>query len=66
MREILCAYQNTLTGEIARVGGHVAKLMGDGLLAYFGWPRANEDDAHHRFGACWAEASSACSPRCSR
>src|SRR5688572_5303061 len=45
MRQVLRVYQNTVTGEIARVGGHVAKLMGDGVLAYFGWPRAHEDDA---------------------
>jgi class 3 adenylate cyclase/predicted ATPase len=45
MRVILHAYQNAVTGEIARVGGHLAKLMGDGVLAYFGWPRAGEDDA---------------------
>ena len=45
MRDVLHVYQNTVTGEIARVGGHVAKLMGDGVLAYFGWPRAQEDDA---------------------
>src|SRR5215210_7162546 len=45
MRVVLHAYQNTVTGEIARVGGHVAKLMGDGVLAYFGWPLAHEDDA---------------------
>ncbi len=45
MREILRGYQNTVAGEITRVGGHVAKLMGDGVLAYFGWPRAHEDDA---------------------
>jgi class 3 adenylate cyclase len=45
MRELLHAYRNTVTGEIARVGGHVAKLMGDGVLAYFGWPLAHEDDA---------------------
>jgi class 3 adenylate cyclase len=45
MREILRAYQNAVTGEIARVQGHVAKLMGDGVLAYFGWPHAGEDDA---------------------
>ena len=45
MRAILQAYQNAVTGEIARVGGHLAKLMGDGVLAYFGWPRADEDDA---------------------
>ena len=30
---------------VARWGGHVAKYMGDGVLAYFGWPVAHEDDA---------------------
>lgn len=45
MREILRDYQNAVTGEIARMGGHVAKLMGDGVLAYFGWPIAREDAA---------------------
>ena len=44
MREILNAYQDVVTGEIGRLGGHLAKLMGDGVLAYFGWPRAEEDD----------------------
>ena len=38
-------YQNAAAGEIARVEGHVAKFMGDGVLAYFGWPRAHEDEA---------------------
>src|SRR5687768_9671041 len=47
MGAILHVYQNTVAGEIARVQGHVAKLMGDGVLAYFGWPRAGEDDAEH-------------------
>src|SRR3954469_14508679 len=45
MREILRTYQNAVAGEGARFGGHVAKLMGDGVLAYFGWPRAEEDEA---------------------
>jgi class 3 adenylate cyclase/tetratricopeptide (TPR) repeat protein len=45
MRDVLRAYQNAVTGEIARIEGHVAKLMGDGVLAYFGWPRAHEDEA---------------------
>ena len=45
MREVLRAYQNTVAGEIARFDGHVAKLMGDGVLACFGWPRAHENDA---------------------
>ena len=43
MGELLRAYQNAVTGEVARFGGHVAKLMGDGVLCYFGWPRARED-----------------------
>ncbi len=44
MRNVLHAYQDAVVGEIARLGGHLAKLMGDGVLAYFGWPRADEDD----------------------
>jgi class 3 adenylate cyclase len=45
MREVIRAYQNTVAGEITRFDGHVAKFMGDGVLAYFGWPSAHEDDA---------------------
>lgn len=45
MREILRAFQNSVTGEILRAGGHVTRLMGDGVLAFFGWPRADEEDA---------------------
>ncbi|MET0527199.1 MAG: adenylate/guanylate cyclase domain-containing protein, partial [Microvirga sp.] len=44
MRQVLHAYQNAVIGEIARLGGYLAKLMGDGVLAYFGWPKADEDD----------------------
>lgn len=45
MRELLRAYQTTVAGAIARFEGHVAKYMGDGVLAYFGWPQAHEDEA---------------------
>ncbi len=45
MREVLRAYQNTVGGEIGRFEGHVAKFMGDGVLAYFGWPKGHEDAA---------------------
>ena len=44
MRDLLRAFQNAVTGEVGRLG-YVAKLMGDGVLGYFGWPRAHEDDA---------------------
>jgi class 3 adenylate cyclase/tetratricopeptide (TPR) repeat protein len=45
MRDIIAHYQNLVAGEVTRFEGHVAKYMGDGVLCYFGWPRAHEDDA---------------------
>jgi predicted ATPase/class 3 adenylate cyclase len=45
LREALRVYQDVVAATIARVGGHVAKFLGDGVLAYFGWPKAHEDDA---------------------
>ena len=45
MRELLRAYQDHCSGVIGRYGGYVAKFMGDGVLAYFGYPQAHEDDA---------------------
>jgi class 3 adenylate cyclase/tetratricopeptide (TPR) repeat protein len=45
MGELLRAYRNVVAAEIASFEGHVAKFMGDGVLAYFGWPRAHEDEA---------------------
>ena len=44
MSTLIRAYQNAVAGEIARFEGHVAKYMGDGVLAYFGWPKAHEDE----------------------
>src|SRR5262245_42823664 len=44
-REILSAFQGCCSQEIARFGGHVAQYMGDGVLVYFGYPAAHEDDA---------------------
>jgi class 3 adenylate cyclase/tetratricopeptide (TPR) repeat protein len=43
-REVIAAYQQTASRAVARFGGHVAKNLGDGLLIYFGWPAAREDD----------------------
>ena len=45
MREIIRAYQDACSGAIARYDGFIAKFMGDGVLAYFGFPRAHEEDA---------------------
>jgi predicted ATPase/class 3 adenylate cyclase len=45
MRELIRSYQQTVAAEIVRFEGHIAKFLGDGVLAYFGWPRAHEDDA---------------------
>jgi class 3 adenylate cyclase len=45
LREVVRAYQDTCTKVIARFDGHVAQYLGDGLLVYFGYPQAHEDDA---------------------
>ena len=45
MRDVITSYQNTVAGVVSRFEGFIAKFMGDGVLCYFGWPRANEDDA---------------------
>ena len=45
MSTVIRAYQNAVAREIKRFDGHIAKYMGDGVLAYFGYPRAHEDDA---------------------
>ena len=45
LRDLMQAYQRTCGEVIARYDGHVAQYLGDGLMVYFGWPRAHEDDA---------------------
>jgi predicted ATPase/class 3 adenylate cyclase len=44
-RDLVRAYQSACTEVIRRYDGHVAQLLGDGLLVYFGYPLAHEDDA---------------------
>jgi class 3 adenylate cyclase/tetratricopeptide (TPR) repeat protein len=43
-REVIAKYQQAASGAVARFGGYIAKNLGDGLLIYFGWPTAREDD----------------------
>jgi predicted ATPase/class 3 adenylate cyclase len=45
LREIISAYQKCVAETVRRFGGFVAKYMGDGVLVYFGYPQAHEDDA---------------------
>jgi len=45
LREIVGAYHRCVADTVARFGGFVAKYMGDGVLIYFGYPEAHEDDA---------------------
>jgi class 3 adenylate cyclase len=45
LREVVRAYQETCTNVIRRYDGHIAQHLGDGLLVYFGYPAAHEDDA---------------------
>jgi class 3 adenylate cyclase len=45
LREVIGAYHRCVAATIGRFGGFVAKYMGDGVLAYFGYPQAHEEDA---------------------
>jgi len=58
LREVIGAYHAAVAEVIARFGGFVARYMGDGILAYFGYPRAHEDDPERavRAGLAVAEA----------
>ena len=45
LRELMQAYRKACGEVVARYDGHVAQYLGDGLMVYFGWPGAHEDDA---------------------
>ncbi len=51
MRDLLDGYHRVVANEVAKFDGYVAQTMGDGVLVYFGWPHAHEDDAER---ATWA------------
>ena len=44
LREVVRAYQETCARVIERFEGHIAQYLGDGLLVYFGYPQAHEDE----------------------
>jgi class 3 adenylate cyclase len=46
LREVVRLYQKTAADVIQDFDGHIAQYLGDGLLVYFGYPQAHEDDAH--------------------
>ena len=54
MRDVLRSYQIAVGREVTRFNGHIAKFMGDGILAYFGWPAAYEDQAERAVRAAIA------------
>jgi class 3 adenylate cyclase len=58
LREVIGAYHRCVAEAVTRLGGFVAKYMGDGVLAYFGYPQAHEDDAERavRTGLALIEA----------
>jgi class 3 adenylate cyclase len=58
MRLVIGAYHQCVAETVARFGGFIAKYMGDGVLAYFGYPHAHEDDAERavRAGLALIEA----------
>ena len=45
LRELMARYQDAVAAKVTRYEGHIAKYLGDGILAYFGWPLAYEDQA---------------------
>src|SRR4029453_15148055 len=44
LREVVRGFQGCCATVVTQMGGHVARFMGDGLLVYFGYPQAHEDD----------------------
>ena len=62
LREVMRRYQDTVAGVVARFEGHVAKFLGDGVLAFFGWPRAYEDQAERAVRSGLAADRGGCQP----
>ena len=54
LRDLIRSYQQAIAAEVARYDAHVAQYLGDGVLVYFGYPRAHEDDAERAVRAALA------------
>ncbi|MGQ0546918.1 MAG: AAA family ATPase [Betaproteobacteria bacterium] len=54
LRKVIRSYQGVVAAEVARYEGHLAQYLGDGALAYFGYPAAHEDDAERAVRAALA------------
>lgn len=65
LREVITAYQKRVAETVGLFGGFVAKYMGDGVLVYFGYPQAHEDDAERavRAGLALIDAVAALTAR---
>jgi class 3 adenylate cyclase/predicted ATPase len=51
LRELMTRYQHVCAVVVDKYHGHVAQYLGDGIMAYFGWPKAHEDDAERSIRA---------------
>ncbi len=54
LRELIATYQDACSNAVQKFDGHVAQFLGDGVLVYFGFPRAHEDDAQRAILAALA------------
>jgi class 3 adenylate cyclase len=59
LHDVMRAYQTAVAGAIARLAGHLAKFLGDGVVAYFGWPHATRTRSTGRSApASWSSTPS--------
>ena len=63
LREIIGAYHGCVAATVDRLDGFVAKYMGDGVLVYFGYPQAHEDDPERAVRAPASSSSLPCTPK---
>lgn len=54
LRDLISTYQKCVTDTVQRFDGFVAKYMGDGVLVFFGYPQAHEDDPERGYALGWS------------